>query len=113
MRDNIDWTPELEDEIDSIFINRVANEIKKSCAIPFPVPMDRIPEKIFQAAQWFWENVNEAVEERYYLIRYADICKCDRLNRTFQLPPQIVGVFSCHKLQQDTAPWVILVLNEC
>ena len=101
MKDNIDWTPELEDEVDAVFINRVANEIKKSCVIPFSVPTERILEKIYQAAQWFWENVDEAAEERYYLIKNSDICKCDKLNRTIQLPPQIIGIFGCHKLQED------------
>ena len=54
MKDNIIWTPELEDEIDFQFITRVQKEVTQSCALPFAVPVERIPEFIIQAAQYFW-----------------------------------------------------------
>lgn len=94
------WTPEVEDEVDYQFITRVQKEVTQSCALPFVVPADRIPEYIVQAAQWFWDNVDMAVEERAYAIRNSDICKKNPLNKIIQLPPQIKGVFGCFKLQE-------------
>lgn len=95
------WTPELEDAIDQDFIMRVQAEVTQSCALPFAVPVERIPEMIRQAAQWFWENVDFSVEERYYVIPSHEICKGNALNKIVQLPPQVVSVFGVHKVQED------------
>ena len=86
------WTPEIEDNIDAQFISRIQAEVTQSCALPFPVPVDRIPEFIIQAAGWFWANVDQAVEERMYLIKNAEICKGNGMNKIIQLPPQIMSV---------------------
>ena len=57
------YTAEIEDEIDYQFILRVQKEVTQSCALPFAVPADRIPEYILQSARWFWSNVDMACEE--------------------------------------------------
>lgn len=101
MRDNIIWTPELQDELDMQFIQRIQHEVTQSCALPFNVPTDRIPEFIVQAAQWFWTHVDQACEERNYVIPNSEICKSSPLNKVIQLPPQIVSVFGCHKVQSS------------
>ena len=95
------WSPEVEDSIDMAFMTRVQNEVTQSCALPFAVPLERIPDIIRQAAQWFWEQVDMSVEERYYIIKNSEICRGSALNKTVQLPPQIVGVFGVHKVQED------------
>ena len=95
------YTAEIEDEIDYQFILRVQKEVTQSCALPFAVPADRIPEYILQSAQWFWSNVDMACEERHYIIKNADICKGNQLNKMVQLPKQIMGVHGCYKLQQN------------
>lgn len=91
----------FENELDAYFINRVIKKITVSCAISLPVPAEQIPEYILEAAQWFWENVEQAVEERYYLIPNRAICQGNKLNKIIKLPPQIVSVFGVHKLQED------------
>lgn len=95
------WTHEFEDEIDAMFIARVQKEVTESCALPFALPAERIPEKIIQAAGWFWEMYDGAVEQRNYLIRNSDICRGNRLNKIVQLPQQISAVYGVHKLQED------------
>lgn len=95
------WTPEIEEEVDYQFIQRVQNEVTQSCALPFAVPAERIPEYIVQAAQWFWANVDQSVEERAYAIKKEDICKGNVINKIIQLPPQIMGVFGCYRLQEQ------------
>ena len=65
----------IQDEIDYQFITRVQNEVTQSCALPFALPAERIPEYILQAAQYFWQNCDFAVEERHYFIKNYDICK--------------------------------------
>lgn len=94
-------THSFEDELDMMFIKRVQAEVTQSCALPFAVPTERIPEFILQGSQWFWENVDTAVEQRNYVIRNSDICKGNRLNKIIQLPQQISAVYGVHKLQED------------
>lgn len=92
---------QLEDQIDYEFIMRVQAEVTTSCALPFALPADRIPEYILQAAQWFWQNDDWSVEERYYIIKNQDICKGNKLNKIIQLPPQIMGVFGCFRMDDS------------
>lgn len=87
---------EIEDNIDYNFMMRIKNAVTQSCAIPLPVPIDRFPEIILQAAQYFWENDDTAVHEKYYIVRNCDICK-NGINKTVQLPPQIINVYGVNK----------------
>lgn len=94
------WTAEVEDEIDYKFIQRVIKEVTKSCALPFKLPVECIPEYILQAAGWFWENVDMACEERLYIIPNSALCKDGQLNKIVQLPQQIMGVHGVFKIQE-------------
>ena len=89
----------IEDEIDYQFMIRVQKEVTGSCALPFAVPVDRIPEYILLAAQWFWFNDDQAVEERMYLIPNSVVCKCSKFNKIVQLPHQIQAVHGVYKMQ--------------
>lgn len=91
----------IQDEIDYQFILRVQNEVTQSCALPFALPVERIPEYILQAAQYFWQNDDFAVEERHYFIKNSDINKCSKLNKIVQLPQQILGVHGVYKVQSQ------------
>ena len=90
-----------QDELDYQFITRVQSEVTASCALPFALPAERIPEFILQAAQWFWQNDDFSVEERMYAIKNSDICKCSILNKIIQLPQQIQGVQGVYKIQKN------------
>lgn len=89
-----------EDQADYMFVQRIIQELTQSCAISLPIPASAIPPIILQAAQYFWQNCDYAVEERYYCVRNCDFCKCGP-NRTVKLPPQIVSVFGVHKLNDS------------
>lgn len=91
----------IQDEIDYQFITRVQNEVTQSCALPFALPAERIPEYILQAAQYFWQNCDFSVEERNYFIKNSDICKTNKLNKIVQLPQQIMGVHGVYKCQSQ------------
>ena len=91
----------IQDEIDYKFILRVQAEVTQSCALPFALPVERIPEYILQAAQYFWQNCDFAVEERNYFIKNSDICKTSKLNKIVQLPEQIMGVHGVYKCQSQ------------
>ena len=97
----MNWTAEYEDSVDYSFIQRVISEVTQSCALPFSVPVERIPAFILQAGQWFWQNVDQACEERLYIIKNSELCKEGHLNKIVQLPPQIMGVHGCFKLQEN------------
>jgi hypothetical protein len=92
---------QLEDTIDQEFILKVQQEVTQSCALPFALPVDRIPFFIQQAAMYFWQNDDLAVEERIYVIKNSDICKNGTMNKIVKLPEQIMGVHGCFKLQQS------------
>ena len=98
MEEKFAWTAEIEDEIDFSFIQRIQMEVTSACSLPIPVPVEKIPMYILMAAQWFWENVDNACEDRYYVI--PNNCINRGLNKTIQLPPQIRSVYGCHKLNQ-------------
>lgn len=90
-----------EDEVDLAFMKRVQAEVTQSCALPFALPIERIPEYCLQAAQYFWANDDFSAEERFYMIPNKDICKHDKLNKILQLPPQILGVHGVYKIHQN------------
>lgn len=95
------WTESLENEIDYQFIQRVQSEVTQSCSLPFALPADRIVKNIINAAQWFWQMSDLAVEERCYIIKNSDICRENAMNKIIQLPQQIVGVHGCYKIQES------------
>lgn len=88
---------QFEDQMDYQFIQRIIQELTQSCALPLPVPAAAIPNLILQAAQFFWENYDFALEERYYCIKNSDFCKCGP-NRTITLPHRIWSVFGVYKV---------------
>ena len=97
MVENAEELVKWQDEVDTMFIQRVQAEVTQSCALPFAVPVERIPEFILQAARWFWLNCDWASEEKFMAIHNSDICKCNALNKTITLPPQIIAVHGVYK----------------
>jgi hypothetical protein len=85
-----------EDQVDYNFIQRIIQELTQSCALNLPIPAAAIPPLILQAAQFFWENDDQCIEERWYCLRNSDFNKCGP-NLTVKLPQQIVAVFGVHK----------------
>jgi len=96
MQDRIDKAS-WEDEIDMQFMQRVIAEVTQSCVLPSPIPLERIPAIILNAAGYFWENDDNAVEERYYFIPYSELCKGNTFNKIVQLPVQIMNVCGCYR----------------
>lgn len=86
-----------EDQADYAFVQRIITELTQSCALNLPIPASAIPPLILQAAQYFWQNCDYAIEERYYCVKNCDFQKCGP-NTTVKLPPQIISVFGVHKL---------------
>lgn len=99
--DDLVWTDSFCEPIDQVFIERVSSEVTQSCALPMAVPLRRITEYVIQAAQWFWEHVDDAVEQRNYVVLNRDICQKNPLNKTITLPSQIKMVTNVHKIQEN------------
>lgn len=91
----------MEDEIDAQFVQRVISDITTSCVLPFQLPPEQVVNKIKLAAQFFWEYVDSAVEERYFIIKRRDFCDGNVFNKTVQLPDQIQSVFGVRKVQEN------------
>lgn len=89
-----------EDQADYGFIQRIIQELTQSCALNLPIPASAIPPYILQAAQYFWQNCDFAIEERYYCVKNSDFTH-NGPNTTVKLPPQIVSVFGVHKLNDS------------
>ena len=89
-----------EDQIDYAFIQRIIQELTQSCALNLPIPAAAISPLILQAAQYFWQNCDFSVEERYYCVKNCDFHRCGP-NTTVKLPPQIISVFGVHKLNDS------------
>lgn len=86
-----------EDQIDYQFIQRIVQELTQSCALPLPVPAAAIPPLILQAAQYFWENYDGAIEEIACFINNKEFCRKNKLVPTIKLPPRIISVFGVYK----------------
>ena len=87
---------QVEDQIDYQFIQRIIQELTQSCALNLPIPASAIPPLILQAAQYFWDNCDQAIEERYYCLPNSQFRKCGP-NSLVKLPPQIISVFGVYK----------------
>lgn len=87
---------QLEDQIDYQFIQRIIQELTQSCALNLPIPASAIPPLILQAAQFFWENDDQSIEERWYCLPNREFNKCGP-NCLAKLPPQIISVFGVYK----------------
>lgn len=86
-----------EDELDMAFMQSVISSVTQSCVLPSPVPLERIPAIILDAARWFWQNDDMAVEQRFYFIPYHELCKDNTFNKIIQLPEQIMEVQGCYR----------------
>jgi len=89
-----------QDAVDFQFIQRVQKEVTQSCALPFALPIDRIPEFIIQAAEWFWLNSDWCSEERMYVIKNSEFCK-GGINKIVTLPHKIIGVHGVYRVQSQ------------
>ena len=89
-----------QDEVDMNFIQRVQASVTQSCALPFAVPLERIPAFILQAAEWFWLNCDWCSEERMYVIKNDEFCK-GGMNKIVTLPNRIIGVHGVYRVQSQ------------
>jgi len=89
-----------EDQVDYQFIQRIIQELTQSCALPLPIPASAIPPLIIQAAQWFWQNDDRMLNERFFLIKNKDF-KISCGNKITKLPPQILSVFGVYKVNPN------------
>ena len=96
MEDYIKQKQNIEDQTDYRFIQRIIQELTQSCALNIPIPASAIPPLIIQAAQFFWQNDDRAVEERWYCLPNSEFRKFGP-NQLAKLPSQIISVFGCYK----------------
>lgn len=96
MEDYIKQKQNIEDQADYRFIQRIIQELTQSCALNIPIPASAIPNLIIQAAQFFWQNDDRSVEERWYCLPNSEFRKFGP-NKLAKLPPQIISVFGCYK----------------
>lgn len=88
-----------QDELTYQFVLRVRDEVTQSCALPFALPIARIPEYIHQAAQWFYLNDDWCTENMFMVIKKEDLQKCGSSQR-IKLPTCIAGIMGVYKVQQ-------------
>ena len=96
MEDFLKMKQQAEDQTDYAFIQRIIQELTQSCALNLPIPASAIPPLILQAAQFFWENDDQCIEERWYCLPNKEIRKCGP-NNIAKLPQQIISVFGVYK----------------
>jgi hypothetical protein len=100
MEEYLKQKQQIEDQIDYQFIQRIIQELTQSCALNLPIPASAIPQLIQQAAQFFWENSDQSIEERYYCLPNSEIKRCGP-NNTVKLPEQIISVFGVYKTTEQ------------
>lgn len=96
MEDFLKQKNQIEDQVDYNFIQRIIQELTQSCALNIPIPVAAIPPLILQAAQYFWQNDDQAVQQRWYCLPNNQIQKCGP-NNIVKLPQQIISVVGVYK----------------
>lgn len=84
------------------FISLIQQEISVACALPFSIPVKEIERITDLSAEWFFRHVEDAVEERYFIIP-STVFSTDRFKqtRTINLPKCIYSIFTLKKLRED------------
>lgn len=100
MEEYLKMKQQQEDQVDYQFIQRIIQELTQSCALPLPIPASAIPPLIIQAAQWFWQNDDRMLNERYFQIKNKDLMWCNGA-RIAKIPPQVLSVFGCYKVNPN------------
>lgn len=106
MEEYLNERNKIEDQVDYQFIQRIVQELTQTCAINLPMQVSAIPPLILQAAQHFWENDDQSIEERWYCLPFQEIQKCGP-NKLAKLPPQILSVNGVYKTT-DTMSYGIM-----
>ena len=96
MEDYLKRKQQIEDQVDYQFIQRIIQELTQSCALNIPIPASAIPPLILQAAQYFWQNDDQACQHKWFCLPNAQINKCGP-NNIVKLPPQILSVVGVYK----------------
>ena len=96
MEEYIKQKQNIEDQIDYNFIQRIIQELTQSCALNIPIPPSAIPPLILQAAQYFWQNDDQACQHKLYCLPNKEIQKCGP-NNIVKLPQQILSVVGVYK----------------
>lgn len=98
---------------DMNFIQYLISEITEDGLLPFSLPPQIFPRIIKNSALWFYEESDDAVQERWFYIKSSDIPKHDgSRNTVITLPPTIQAVWdikpttsnvhgSIYKFKQD------------
>ena len=90
----------IEDQVDYQFIQRIIQQLTQTCAINIPMQPSAIPPLILQAAQYFWENDDQSIEERWFRLPNREFRKCGA-NNLVKLPPQILSVNGAYKTSES------------
>lgn len=96
MEDYLKQKQQIEDQVDYNFIQRIIQELTQSCALNVPIPASAIPPLILQAAQYFWQNDDQACQHKWFCLPNRQIKKCGP-NNIVKLPPQILSVVGVYK----------------
>ena len=96
MEDFLKKKNQIEDQVDYNFIQRIIQELTQSCALNVPIPASAIPPLILQAAQYFWQNDDQACQHKWFCLPNNQIQKCGP-NNIVKLPPQIISVVGVYK----------------
>lgn len=96
MEDYLKQKQQIEDQLDYNFIQRIIQELTQSCALNLPIPASAIPPLILQAAQFFWQNDDQACQHKWFCLPNSQIKKCGP-NNIVKLPEQIIAVVGVYK----------------
>ena len=77
---------------DAQFIQYCISEITEDGMLPFTLPPQSLIRIIRDCALWFYANCDQAVQEKWYGIKFDDLKVDEVKNKTIRLPDQIEAV---------------------
>jgi hypothetical protein len=100
-------TEEYKEDIK--FLERIKSQVTIDGQLPFNVPIDNIPQIIFNCSEWFFRKCEDASEEKWLVIPKSALIKDGNFNTNIVLPWRIISVNETKVLNQSgrfmTAPY--------
>lgn len=86
------------DPVDTAFVESIIEEVTASNALPFNIPISRIPNLVKKAAKYFYEWSDNATQQYWLAIPCSEISRVrsGSLNAPIKLPKYVKAIFQLY-----------------
>jgi hypothetical protein len=88
---------------DMRFLQRIQNQVTINGQLPFNVPIDNIPEIIYNSVEWYFRHCEDASEEKWMLLPVSALHVDGNYNSEIKLPFRIISVNEVNAVDSSRA----------